>query len=212
MKLIHERTTHNTAQDNKMKLDKTTLQLLIVTIAILALLVIINYESSNIEEAPQVPVRKQELVSENEPDSDLTVYVSKDICEGCHMSGKPFIPQAMTVKPHIGGGAYCLVCHKISHDRHPINDNVTCEKCHGTVASMPVFVNGGISCNNCHGYPDPLLPSGGNLITVHRERGVACTNCHTDECRKCHAWIGEDQQWEKRLIHFRTIMQTKQKT
>ena len=193
-----------------MKLDKTTLQLLIVTIAILALLVIINYESSNInEEAPQVPVRKQELVSENELDSNLTVYVSRDVCEGCHMSGKPFIPQAMTVKPHTGGGAYCLVCHKISHDRHPINDNVTCEKCHGTVASMPVFVNGSISCNNCHGYPDPLLPSDGNLITIHRGRGVACTNCHTDECRKCHAQIGENQKWEKRFTHFRTIMQTK---
>jgi hypothetical protein len=193
-----------------MKLDRTTLQLLIVTIAILGLLVIINYEGRySVENVPQVPVRKDEQGSENKLDSDLTVYVSRDICEGCHMSGKPFIPQAKTAKPHIGGGIYCLVCHKISHDRHPIDDNVTCEKCHGTVASIPVFANGSISCNNCHGYPDPLLPSGGNLITVHRERGVACTNCHTDECRKCHAQMGVNEQWEKRLTHFKTFIGTK---
>lgn len=195
-----------------MKLDKTTLLILIVTIAIPALLVIINYESSNIKyNAPQIPVLEQQPISENKLDSDLTVYVSNDICEGCHMSGKPFIPQATTVKAHAYGGAYCLSCHKISHETHPINDKITCEKCHGAVASMPKFVDGNISCNNCHAYPDPLLPSGGNLISVHRERGVACNDCHTDECRKCHGEIGEDQQWKKRFTHFRTIMQTKYK-
>lgn len=190
-----------------MKLDRTTLQLLIVTIAILALLVLINHNSGyRIEEVPQLPVVKVSQGSENKLDSKITVTVSGDVCGGCHLSGKPFIPQAMKVNGHTGGGAYCLTCHKISHEIHPINNNVTCEKCHGTTPGMPVFVNGSISCNNCHDYPDPLLPSGGNLITIHRERGVACTKCHTDECRKCHAEIGTDEQWEKRLTHFRTIM------
>lgn len=192
-----------------MKMDRTTLQLLLVTIGILALLFIINYEGRNgIEEVPQIPVMKDNGVSENILDNNLTVYVSGNVCEGCHMSGKPFIPQATTAKPHANGGAYCLSCHTVSHDRHPIDDNVTCEKCHGTTPSMPVFTNGSIPCNNCHGYPDPLLPSYGNLINIHRDRGVACTKCHTDDCRKCHIEIGADQKWEKRLTHFRTIMRT----
>ena len=190
-----------------MRLDRTTLHLLIVTIAIFALLIIINYDSRyKTEEVPQLPVVKVGQGSENILDSNLTVSVSGDVCGGCHLSSKPFIPQAMKVKGHTGGGAYCLTCHKISHEKHPINDNVTCEKCHGTTPGMPVSVNGNISCNNCHDYPDPLLPSGGHLITIHRERGVACTKCHTDDCRKCHAEIGTDAQWEKRLTHFRTIM------
>jgi hypothetical protein len=192
-----------------MKMDRTTLQLLLVTIAILALLVIINYDGRNgKEEIPQVIERKDNVVSENILDNNLTVNVSGNVCEGCHMSGKPFIPQAMTAKPHVNGGAYCLSCHKISHSKHPINNNVTCEKCHGTNPSMPVFTNGSIPCNNCHGYPDPLLPSYGNLISIHRERGVSCMKCHTDDCRKCHTEIGADQKWEKRLTHFRTIIGT----
>ncbi len=192
-----------------MKLDRTTLQLLIVTIAILALLVIINHEGGNVvRDVSQVPVIKDKAESENRLDDNLTVYVSGNVCEGCHMSGKPFIPQAMTIKAHADGGAYCLSCHKISHEIHPIDDNVTCEKCHGTSPGMPVFTNGSIPCNDCHSYPDPLLPSYGNLITIHRDRGVACTKCHTDNCGKCHAQIGEDQQWEKRITHFRTIVRT----
>ncbi len=193
-----------------MKPDRTTLQLLLVTISILALLFIINYEGRNrTGDVPQVQVLKEEVVYENKSDSNLTVYVSGNVCEGCHMSGKTFIPQAITAKPHANGGAYCLSCHTISHDRHPVNGNVTCENCHGSTPSMPVFINGSIPCNNCHGYPDPLLPSYGNLMTIHRERGVACTNCHTDDCRKCHEEISADERWEKRLTHFTTMMRTK---
>ncbi len=192
-----------------MKLDRTTLHLLIVTTAIFALLIIINYDSRyRMEEVPQLPVVKISQGSENILDSNLTVSVSGDVCGGCHLSGKPFIPQAMKVEGHTGGGAYCLTCHKISHEKHPIDNNVTCEKCHGTTPGMPVPINGNISCNNCHGYPDPLLPSGGNLIIIHRERGVASTKCHTDDCRKCHAEIGTDNQWETRLTHLRTITRT----
>ncbi|VVB87874.1 Cytochrome c7 c [uncultured archaeon] len=192
-----------------MKQYRTILQLVFVTIAIFAFFVVIFHEMENRVETPQVQVRHNDAKVENNPASNLTIYVSGDVCEGCHMSGKPFIPQALTVKAHAGGGAYCLSCHKISHEKHPINANVTCEKCHGTTTpGIPVFVNGSIPCNNCHGYPDPLLPSGGNLITIHRARGVACTNCHTDECTKCHSEIGTDAKWEKRLTHFRTIVGT----
>ncbi|MCZ7356114.1 MAG: hypothetical protein O8C66_07165 [Candidatus Methanoperedens sp.] len=137
---------------------------------------------------------------------NFTVLVSKGVCEGCHMSGKPSIPQALTVTPHVNGGAYCLICHKISHEVHPINKNVTCEKCHGTSPTKPVYINGNISCNNCHDYPDPLLPSKGNLITIHIPRGVTCSSCHTDECTKCHAEVGTSERWEKRMNHFRTIL------
>ncbi len=191
-----------------MKFNKTLL-LLLATIAILALLVIISYERGYRETVPQVSLVKEDERSENKLDSNLTVFVSGNVCEGCHMSGKPFIPQAMTIKPHVDGVVNCFSCHRISHDRHPVNDNVTCEKCHGSAPSMPVFVNGSILCNNCHAYPDPLLPSNGNLITIHRDRGVACTKCHIDECSKCHMQIGADQKWEKRLTHFRTMMRTK---
>ncbi len=184
------------------------MQILLVTIAILGLLVIINHDSSNrMESFPQVAQVKYEG-SGNKSDSNLTVYVSGNVCEGCHLSGKPFIPQAITITAHTGGGAYCLSCHKISHETHPVDDNVTCVKCHGTTPGMPVFANGSISCNNCHGYPDPLLPSYGNLLTIHRERGIACTKCHTDECTKCHEQVGTDKKWEKRLTHFRTIVRT----
>lgn len=188
-----------------MKRYRTTLLLLLVTIFFLVLLVVI-YQSGVRVETP--PVRHSDSKPGNNSGSNMTIYVSGDVCEGCHLSGKPFIPQALKVGAHTGGGAYCLSCHKISHETHPINDNVTCEKCHGTTAGIPVFVNGTISCNNCHGYPDPLTPSGGNLITIHRQRGTACTNCHTAECTKCHAEIGTSVKWEKRLTHFRTIVGT----
>ena len=191
-----------------MKPDKTTLQLLLVTIGILGLLVIINYDGRERSEGVPPPVVKDKADTAIPLDSNLTVYVSGNVCEGCHMSGKTFIPQAVTAKPHVEGGLYCLSCHNISHERHPVEGNVTCENCHGATPSMPVFVNGSIPCNNCHGYPDPLKPSYGNLITIHRDRGVACTKCHTDECSKCHASVGADEKWEKRLTHFRTIVRT----
>jgi hypothetical protein len=146
-----------------------------------------------------------ENVTSNQSVSNYTVLVSKEVCEGCHISGKSFIPQALSVKPHLNGGMYCLMCHKISHEVHPMNQNVTCEKCHGTNPTKPVFINGSITCNNCHGYPDPLTPSYGNLISIHRPRGISCNNCHNDECTKCHIEIGGNERWEKRQAHFKAL-------
>ena len=122
------------------------------------------------------------------------------------MSGKSSIPQATTVKPHLNGGLYCLSCHNFSHETHPTSGNVTCENCHG-FRNETIPVSGpNIVCINCHDYPNPLNKSYGNLVTIHRPRDVNCTNCHTNRCTNCHKEIGNDEKWEKRLTHFRTVL------
>lgn len=186
-----------------MRFNRNILLLVIVTGIFLALLLVIN-EGGQRDKAVSLPRNE----GATQPVSNYTIMVSKDVCEGCHMSGKPFIPQAVTVQQHVKGGAYCLECHKISHESHPVNQNVTCQKCHGSSPAIPVFINGSISCNNCHDYPDPLRPSMGNLITIHRPRGISCNNCHTDQCIRCHPDGGGGPRWDKRLLHFRTIVKT----
>ncbi len=190
-----------------MQVNRSILLLVTVAVALIALLFFINQHP---REAQPVPITLSGNMRPNmtsQPVSNnYTIFVSRDICEGCHMSGKSSIPQALSVEPHVSGGAYCLACHKFSHETHPINQNVTCEKCHGATPAKPVFVNGSISCNNCHGYPDALSPSKGNLITIHMPRGVTCSACHTDECTKCHTEIGSNERWEKRLEHFRALL------
>ncbi|VVB85294.1 Cytochrome c7 c [uncultured archaeon] len=177
--------------------------LLFITIAVfLGLLIIINLEHPE----QTVPGKPEDTTTREKYVSNFTVLVSKDVCEGCHMSGKSYVPQALSVIPHINGGAYCLSCHKISHETHPINKNVTCEKCHGTTPTVPAYVNGSIPCNNCHAYPDPLLPSKGNLIAIHLPRGITCNTCHTNECTTCHSEMGKSERWDKRLTHFRAIL------
>jgi len=142
--------------------------------------------------------------------SSNNVLIPDNVCEGCHLSGKSSIPQATKIGIHMNAGAYCLICHNFSHQTHPMtptNKNVTCEKCHeGKSPTKPMFINGSIVCNNCHNYPDPLKPSYGNILTIHRQRNISCIACHTDICTKCHAEIGTNDQWTKRLTHFRTIL------
>ena len=140
-------------------------------------------------------------------DGKYVTSVTKNVCENCHMSGKSSVPQAMNVKPHVEGGSYCMICHNFSHEKHPINNNVTCNKCHeGENPTKPIFVNGNIVCNNCHDFPDPLKPSHGNIITIHENRNVTCITCHTEKCTKCHKEIGTGERWEKRLNHFKVIL------
>lgn len=144
------------------------------------------------------------------PTSNYTtlIYMGQNICEGCHLSGKRTAPQAYEVKQHIGGGAYCLECHKIDHNTHPINSNVTCERCHGSASTpqIPAFRDGTISCAECHDYPDPLKASNGNLVVIHRPREVDCAKCHVDSCLKCHDEIKRDEKWEKRRGHFAALL------
>ncbi len=148
--------------------------------------------------------------------SNFTPLISagQNICEGCHLSGKKYIPQAYEVKQHVDGGAYCLECHKIDHNTHPINNNVTCERCHGTTSpTVPQFINGTIVCVQCHNFPDAMEPSGGNLITIHRPRNVDCIKCHLDSsesCLKCHSEIKNNTKWETRLAHFNTLLKAMQ--
>ncbi len=179
-----------------------------VTAAFLALLFLINQEAEPINYQQQIHSKENTSLPEpsiSNSTSNFTLMVPKDVCEGCHMSGKPFIPQALTIEPHQNGGQYCLSCHVFSHETHPMNDNVTCEKCHGTNAAKPVYANGYISCNDCHNYPDPLQPSQGNLINIHRQRGISCNTCHTDNCTKCHSEVGTSERWVKRLEHFKVV-------
>ena len=191
-----------------MRLDKNILLLIVITAAFLILLFLINQERNNNNYELQIPAKETTIITEqsvSNSSSNFTLMVPKDLCEACHMSGKPFIPQALTIEPHQNGGQYCLSCHVISHEKHPVNDNVTCEKCHGTGAKKPVYENGYISCNDCHNYPDPLQPSQGNLITIHRQRGISCNTCHTDNCTNCHSEAGTSERWVKRMNHFKVV-------
>ena len=192
-----------------MKVNKNILLIILITVTILTLLFIINLDRDRTESVSKptlIQIEDKEV--QDKPASNFTIFVSKEVCEGCHISGKSFIPQALTVEPHANGGAYCLICHKIDHESHPMDGNVTCEKCHGSSPTKPSYINGSITCNICHNYPDPLTPSGGNIITIHKPRGISCNNCHTDQCIRCHPDGGGGPKWEKRLTHFRTIMKT----
>lgn len=136
------------------------------------------------------------------------VFMRQNICEGCHLSGKKFIPQAYQIEQHIEGGRYCLECHTIDHNIHPINQSVGCERCHGSNKPQIPEFREKIVCEECHDFPDPMTPSNGNLIVIHRPRGVDCIRCHTDSCLKCHDSIKSNEQWKKRLRHFNTLLQT----
>ncbi len=194
--------------------SETVISLIIVAAA--ALVVIFFFVYSHNKYSPDET--KVELPSGGETNgtqsSNFTplVLAGQPICESCHLSGKKYIPQAYEVKQHVEGGAYCLKCHKINHDTHPINKNVTCERCHGTTSpSVPQFVNGSIVCVQCHNFPDAMEPSGGNLIVIHRQRNVDCIKCHLDSsesCLKCHSEIKNNTKWETRLAHFNTLMKT----
>ncbi|HWR26571.1 MAG TPA: hypothetical protein VN316_01710 [candidate division Zixibacteria bacterium] len=154
------------------------------------------------------PVHEEEEVKEEIPviassNSTLSIPVAGDLCEGCHISGKNFIPQAYILKDHAEGGAYCLKCHKITHISHPVNENVTCIKCHGDIPKIP-----GSSdrfCDNCHAFPDALLPAYGSIIAVHRPRGVSCAACHIN-CDNCHEQDVAGEKWGKRINHFNTLL------
>jgi len=138
----------------------------------------------------------------------LLISVRGNICEECHVSGKVTAPQASTIKDHIEGGNYCLKCHTISHENHRVDGNVTCKSCHGGVKpKVPSPDDGSILCGNCHAYPDALLPSNGNLASIHQLRGINCVSCHLD-CERCHEQAPIGKKWDRRLNHFNTLPNT----
>jgi len=151
---------------------------------------------------------KEKSINTSSTNFTRFVFMGENICEGCHLSGKRYIPQAYQIKQHVEGGRYCLECHTINHNVHPINQNVTCERCHGAkTPKIPEF-HGSIVCEECHNYPDPMTPSKGNLVVIHRPRGVDCMRCHTDSCLKCHDNVKSNKQWKKRLAHFNTLLRS----
>ena len=129
-----------------MKSYRNTLLLLVVIAAFLMLLFLINQEARTGQYEPAVSSEKNGKIENTDikQETNYTVLVAKDVCEGCHMSGKSSIPQALTVTPHQNGGAYCLSCHVISHQEHPMSDKgVMCENCHGkkNTPEKPVYFN-----------------------------------------------------------------------
>jgi len=193
---------------------------LIVAGLVLGIVASVYSPAGHLKYQPDIP---EKIITEQPPARDenqisnYTKFVTdgKNVCEGCHLSGKKSIPQAYQVKQHVEGGAYCLTCHKIDHDVHPMtpnNKNVTCQRCHGIEGKIPEFFKGTISCAECHDFPDALKPSNGNIIVIHRPRDVDCVKCHiapsSGSCLKCHGEIKSDQKWEKRLAHFNTILGT----
>lgn len=162
---------------------------------------------------PAIPVENMKKMEPKILDQNIVNYTNftsliaarKNICEECHLSGKKFIPQSYEVKQHINGGVYCLMCHFVSHSKHPVNENVTCIKCHGDITpKIPSPIDGKIVCNNCHGFPDALLPSNGNLISIHDPRGIGCLECHMN-CNKCHNNNKVNEKWKKRINHLNSF-------
>jgi len=155
-----------------------------------------------VENIKKMEIKNQEPNIINYTNFTLLLATRKNICEECHLSGKKYIPQSNEVKQHINGGVYCLTCHMISHSEHPVNENVTCIKCHGESApKIPSSIDGEIVCNDCHGFPDALYSSNGNLISIHDPRGIGCLDCHIN-CNKCHNKNNVNDKWNKRINHL----------
>jgi len=104
-------------------------------------------------------------------------------CKICHVN-------PIKVTKHIQGGDYCEPCHGNQlHDIHikDASTNVECVTCHYGKSFLPEKIPGHNSvCDTCHGYPDPVQPSYGNIITIHETRGHGCQICHIQDIQTLH--------------------------
>ncbi len=106
-------------------------------------------------------------------------------CTLCHKQ-----PENLT--KHMNGGNFCPACHGTElHELHKksTKPELTCKACHGnsTAIEIPQKLPGSDTiCNTCHGFPDPLTPSYGNLITIHIARGHTCDVCHIQDLQSLH--------------------------
>ncbi len=106
-------------------------------------------------------------------------------CTLCHK-------QPENIIKHINGGNYCASCHGIElHDLHKKSSkpDLTCKTCHrnSTAVEIPEKLQDHETiCDTCHGYPDPLSPSFGNLITIHVTKGHTCDICHVQDIGSLH--------------------------
>ena len=100
-------------------------------------------------------------------------------CALCHRQ-----PENLT--EHINGGNYCAACHGIDlHELH--NKELECNNCHGNNVKIPQRLDEHpVICDACHGYPDPMAPSYGNLMTIHTARGLPCDICHIQDIQSLH--------------------------
>ncbi len=100
-------------------------------------------------------------------------------CGICHRQ-----PDNLT--EHINGGKYCAACHGTDlHELH--KKKVECSNCHGSSITIPERLDEHLSiCDTCHGYPDPMAPSFGNLITIHTSRDRTCDICHIQDIQSLH--------------------------
>lgn len=104
-------------------------------------------------------------------------------CVFCHIN-----PEKLT--KHINGGNYCVACHGSElHNLHikDTTSKLTCKTCHRSNQLIPEKLPGHtIICDTCHGYPEPLQPSYGNIITIHKTRGYTCDICHIQDIQSIH--------------------------
>jgi hypothetical protein len=169
---------------------KTELIITFIVIAVVAFMLSVLYqahrEASTLPAespapTPQLKVTPVETAEAPQPAveppvENTTLGPPQNQCENCHLTGKPGVPQA--VKVHSEMGRYCLRCHHINHTTHPMpEEGVACRACHGDTVAVPTAEEGG---------PNPLTPSNGNLIVVHRPRGVGCPNCHGSSVMDIH--------------------------
>ena len=85
---------------------------------------------------------------------------------------------------HVNGEQFCNKCHE-SDDLHDLHSENLCETCHGENPEIPEMEVGG-RCGSCHGFPDPLKPSFGNIITIHENRETHCIDCHIGDIYLVH--------------------------
>jgi Zn finger protein HypA/HybF involved in hydrogenase expression len=136
-------------------------------------------------ESTTTPPSPQPTTIIDDTTPSFTTGTPQNPCENCHLTGKPGVPQADRV--HNEMARYCMLCHSVNHETHPMpDDGVACSGCHGESAAVPTLEEGAARCGKCHNYPDPLTPSNGNLILVHRPRDVGCPSCHGGNVMDIH--------------------------
>ncbi len=112
-------------------------------------------------------------------------------CSECHDNSDKY-------QPHVNGGDYCFNCH--GSDPHAIHTGegtiqLECSVCHGggtqfkTGTQFQQEAGNDTTCVLCHSPQDPVKPTDprGNLVTIHLERGKACSVCHTEGLSVLHA-------------------------
>ena len=111
------------------------------------------------------------------PELDMLIAARTD-CVICHENPAERIG-------HVNGEQFCNKCHD-SSDLHNLHSENLCETCHGETPEIPEISDVGGRCGGCHGFPDPMEPSFGNIITIHENRETHCVDCHIGDIFLVH--------------------------